>query len=119
MTYLGEVRVLVQGVAKDYDAFVRFMRRSAAEIDENEPGTLLMEIFANSDTGQALVHERYSDEDAFMAHSARLMEGANLEEFMQVFDFKRTTFLAGAEDERVATVAEQFNRDSRLAGCRV
>jgi hypothetical protein len=106
---MSEVRVLVQGIAKDYDAFVSFMRRETSLLEEIEPETLLMEIFADPETRQVVVHERYSDPDAFIAHSSSLMEGTRLQEFLAVFDFKRMTFLAGAEDERVATAAQQFN----------
>ena len=115
---MSEVRVLVQGIAKDYDAFVRFMRRETTLLEEKELGTLLMEIFADPETRQVVVHERYSDPEAFIAHSSSLMEGARLQEFLEVFDIKRMTFLAGTDDSRVATVAQQFNAIlvSRVAG---
>lgn len=113
---MSEVRILVQGVAKDHDAFVAYMERVTTDIEREEPGTVLMEVFVDRETGQAVLDERYFDGDAFMAHSKRLMDG--LEEFLQVFDFKRMTFLSGTEDERVAEVARQFSANvvSQVAG---
>ena len=106
---MSEVRILVQGVTKDAEAFGAFMDSVARELDETEPGTLLMEVFVDPGTGVVVVHERYADADAFLAHSERLMQSENLQRFLELFEIRRMTFLATIEDERVATVAAQLN----------
>ena len=105
---MSEVRILVQGTTKDADAFSAYMQSTFASIEESEPGTLMMQAFVDPSTGAAVIDERYADADAFVAHSAALMEGEGLQRFMEVFEFKRMTFLSPIDDERVATIAEQF-----------
>jgi quinol monooxygenase YgiN len=106
---MSEVRILVQGVTKDAEAFGAFMKSEAQELEAAEPGTLLMEVFADPESGAVVVHERYADADAFLAHSERLMQSASLQRFLELFEIKRMTFLGPIEDERVATVAAQLN----------
>lgn len=115
---MGEVRVLVQGITNDYDAFSRFMQREAAFIEESEPGTLLMEIFADASSGNAAVHEVYKDADAFIEHSESLMTGDRFAEFAQLFEVKRMTFLTEIDDQRVGTMAQQLRaiQASQVAG---
>ena len=115
---MSEVRILVQGMTKDAEAFGAFMKSEAVALEEDEPGTLLMEVFLDAATGAVVVHERYVDADAFLAHSERLMQGERLQRFLELFEIKRMTFLAPIDDERVATVAGQLNalRVSPIAG---
>ena len=105
---MSEVRILVQGTTKDADAFTTYMKNTFASLEESEPGTTLMEAFVDPSNGAAVIHERYADADAFVAHSAALMEGEGLQRFMEVFEFKRMTFLSPIDDERVGTIADQF-----------
>lgn len=104
---MGQVRVLVQGVTNDFEAFTRFMQGEADFLEKSEPGTLLMEIFAG-DSGNVVVHETYADADAFIEHSESLMTSDRLGRFVEVFEMKRMTFLTGIDDDRVATIAGQF-----------
>jgi quinol monooxygenase YgiN len=115
---MNEVRILVQGVTKDPEAFGAFMKSEAEALEEAEPGTLLMEVFLDPASGVVAVHERYADADAFLTHSERLMQGESFQRFLELFEIKRMTFLAPIEDERVATVAAQLNalRLSPVAG---
>lgn len=96
------------GKVKDHAAFGAYMKRTMTSIEEHEPGTILMEVFADETSSAAVLHEVYADADAFMTHSANLMEGSRLQEFLDVFDFKRMTFLNEIDDERVLQVAQQF-----------
>ena len=115
---INEVRILVQGVTKDAEAFGAFMKSEAEALEEAELGTLLMEVFLDPASGAVVVHERYADADAFLTHSERLMQGDRLQRFLELFEIKRMTFLAPIEDERVATVAAQLHaiRVSPVAG---
>ena len=115
---VNEVRILVQGVTKDAEAFGAFMKSEAEVLEEAEPGTLLMEVFLDPVSGTSVVHERYADADAFLTHSERLMQGKGFQRFLELFEIKRMTFLAPIADERVATVAAQLNalRVSPVAG---
>lgn len=106
---MSEIRVLVQGVTKDVEAFDAFMKVEAQGVEEVEPGTLLMEVFLDPASGAVVVHERYADADAFLTHSERLMQGESLQRFLELFEIKRMTFLGPVEDQRVATVAAQLN----------
>ena len=115
---MNEVRILVQGVTKDAEAFGAFMKSVAKALEEAELGTLLMEVFLDPASGAVVVLERYADADAFLTHSERLMQGDQFQRFLELFEIKRMTFLAPIEDERVATVAAQLNalRASPVAG---
>lgn len=55
---MGDVRVLVQGVTKDPEAFGAFMKSEAEALEEAEPGTLTMEVFVDAASGAAIVNER-------------------------------------------------------------
>ena len=105
---MSRVRALSQGVTKDYEAFSRLMKRETNYIEENEPGTLVMECFADETTGRVVVHEIYADADAFIAHVENLMGGDRITELAEVFELKRLTFLTRIDDERVAAIARQF-----------
>lgn len=105
---MSQVRVLSQGLTQDYVAFARLMKRETAYIEENEPGTLVMECFADDASGRVVVHEVYADADAFIVHVESLMGGDRITELAEVFELKRLTFLTRIEDERVATIARQF-----------
>ena len=115
---MNEVRVLVQGTTRDLAAFSAYMKREAALIEENEPGTLRMEIFGDESTGAVVVHEVYLDADAFMKHTESLMEGPRMQEFLQLFEPRRFTFLTPIDDDRVRGIAEQLNavQASEIAG---
>jgi quinol monooxygenase YgiN len=95
-------------VTNDYEEFTLLMERDSAWIRENEPGTLVMEVFADETTGRVVVHEVYSDADAFIAHVENLMGGERMAEFARVFELKRLSFLTEIDDERVAALARQF-----------
>jgi quinol monooxygenase YgiN len=115
---MNKVRILIQGVTKDAEAFGAFMKSEAETLEEAELGTLLMEVFLDPASGAVVVHERYADADAFLTHTERLMQGDRLQRFLELFDIKRMTFLAPIEDEGVATVAAQLHaiRASPVAG---
>src|SRR5687767_14286723 len=106
---MSEVRILVQGVTRDAEAFGAFMKGEAEGVEASEPGTLLMEVFLDSQSGTVVVHERYADAEAFLTHSESLMQGESLQRFLDLFEIKRMTFLTPIEDERVATLAAQLN----------
>lgn len=106
---MSRVRVLSQGITTDYEAFARLMKRETAHIEEHEPGTLVMEVFADELSGRVVVHELYSDADAFMTHVEGLMDSERIVEFSEVFELERLTFLTKIDDERVATIARRFN----------
>ncbi len=104
-----QVRILGQGVAKDYDAFCAFMRSQGTLLEETEPGTLLFEVFADPDSARVTIHEVYADADAFVEHTEALMGSSErLTRFMEVYELKRMTFLSDAEDERVRRAAEMM-----------
>ena len=106
---MSEVRVLSLGITNDYESFSELMKRATSFIEENEPGTLAMEVFADEASGRVVVHERYADADAFMTHVEGLMAGGRIGELARVFELERLTFLTRIDDERVAAVARQFN----------
>ena len=106
---VNEVRILVQGVTKDAEAFGALMKSEAAALETTEPGIMLVEVFVDPASGAVVVHERYADADAFLTHSERLMQGERFQRWLELFEIKRMTFLAPIEDERVATVAAQLN----------
>ena len=114
---MGQVRLLVQGVTKDVDAFTRLMQGEVEKLEKSEPGTLLMEIFVGA-SGYVVVQETYADADAFLEHSQSVMTSDRLSEFVETFEVKRMTFLTEIDDERVATIASQFNaiQVSQVAG---
>ncbi|HEY7875995.1 MAG TPA: antibiotic biosynthesis monooxygenase [Actinomycetota bacterium] len=105
---MSEVRTLSVGVAKDYEAFCRFIKDQSPLLQETEPGTLLFEVFADQDSGRVVVHERYADADAFVAHVEALMDSSRLQEFTDVYELKRLTFLTKITDERVKRVAQML-----------
>ena len=115
---MTEIRVLVQGAARDHAAVSIFMKREAALIEENEPGTLVMEVFGHESNSSVVVHEVYRDADAFMDHTESLMQGPRLQEFIEVFELKRMTFLTHIDDERIRGIAQQFDavQASHIAG---
>lgn len=106
---MSEVRLLSHGVTNDYESFSEVMKRETSLIEENEPGSLAMEVFADEASGRVVVHERYADADAFMAHVESIMAGDRFAQLAQVFELERLTFLTRIDDERVATVARQFS----------
>ncbi|MFN2593436.1 MAG: putative quinol monooxygenase [Actinomycetota bacterium] len=105
---MSEIRILVQGITKDPEAFGAFMKSETDVLEQVEPGTLEMEVFVDPTSGSVVVHERYEDADAFLKHSESLMQSDRLQTFLKLFEIKRMTFLTPIEDGRVATIAAQL-----------
>lgn len=65
---MSKVRVISQGSAKNYEGLSAFVKRGCAFVEENEPGALAYECFADEGSGRVVWHEIYEDEDAFVTH---------------------------------------------------
>lgn len=105
---MSKVRLISQGSAKDYEGLSDFVKRGCAFVEENEPGALAYECFADEASGRVLWHEMYEDEDAFVAHVQNLTKSGMLDEMMQVYEIERITFLTRITDPRIQEIAQQF-----------
>lgn len=105
---MGKVRILIQGPVSDYESFVDFAKRACVFVEENEPGALAYEYFADQEIGRAVIHELYADADAFVTHFQNLTDTGMLDELMQILTPEKVTLLSRVTDERVKEIAEQF-----------
>lgn len=105
---MSKVRVVIQGTATGYEAFANVAKRMRAHVEENEPGALAYECFADETTGQVLWHELYEDADAFLAHFQGMSDNGLMDEMLRTFTIEKVTSLARVTDERVSGLLEQF-----------
>lgn len=105
---MSKVRILIQGPVSDYESFVDFAKRACMFVEENEPGALAYEYFADQESGRAVMHELYADADAFVNHFENLTDTGMLDELMQVLTPEQVTSLNRVTDPRVKEIAEQF-----------
>lgn len=105
---MSKVRVISQGTISDYEAFRDLVKRMCTHVEESEPGAVAYECFADEMTEQALWHEMYEDEDAFLAHIQGLTDSGLMDELMQVYTIDRITSLVRVTDDRIKDVLEQF-----------
>lgn len=95
---MGNIRAIVRGTAKDFDAFVDLAERICALVDENEPGTLRYECFVDKEAATFLWHEVYEDPEAFFKHNQNLAEAGVMEEVSELVDFDGMTVLGDVTD---------------------
>ncbi|MPZ91442.1 MAG: hypothetical protein GEU68_07420 [Actinobacteria bacterium] len=105
---MGIVRVILQGKTNDFPALVELVKWGKAFVEENEPGALAYECFADEGSGSVAWHEMYKDEDSFLAHVQKHSENGILDDLMKIYEIERLTFLTKITDPRVEEVAGRF-----------
>lgn len=105
---MGKVRFIIQGPINDYETFTTFVKKACSFVEENEPGALAYECFADEVNGRAVWHEIYADADAFVTHFENLNETGMLGDMLSVFTPEQVTLLTRVTDPRVREIAEQF-----------
>lgn len=105
---MAVIRQLVEGSARDFEEFTDLARRVCALVEEELPGTLHYECFADPATGRFLWDESYRDAQAYLEHLEKLTEAGVMEKVAELVDFDRVTVLTPVEDPQVRAVMEQF-----------
>lgn len=106
---MSKVRTILQGPVSDYAAFMTSVKKACTFVEENEPGTLVYECFADELSGRALWHEVFADVDALLTHADNMNQTGILGEMLTVLTPDQVMVLSGSEDPRVQQFAEQFN----------
>lgn len=105
---MSEIRAIIEGTAKDYDAFTDIAKRACAFVEENEPGILSYECFTDETSGRFLWKETYQDAAAFLTHGQHMSETGIMDEVTQVVDFDRVTILDPVPDAQARGVLAQM-----------
>lgn len=105
---MSQVRVILQGTVSDYTSCMTAVKKACAFVEENEPGTLVYECFADEVSGRLLWHETYADADAFITHMQNMNETGIIGEMMAAVTPDQVTSLIPSEDPRVVQALEQF-----------
>ncbi len=105
---MSKVRLIVQGSVTNYEGYTEAVKRACAYVEENEPGTLVYECFADEERGRTVWHEIYADADALLTHYQNMMETGLAEQAMQAFQPEQVTVLTRITDPRVEDLVQQF-----------
>lgn len=105
---MSQVRIILQATISDYASCMTTAKKACAFVEENEPGTLVYECFADELSGRLLWHETYADADAFITHMENMNETGILGDMMAASTPDQVTSLNPSEDPRVVQTLEQF-----------
>ncbi len=105
---MGNVRAIVRGTAKDYEAFVDIAKRACSLVEANEPGTLRYECFVDEENATFIWYEVYEDSAAFLQHNQNLSEAGVMEEVGELVDFEGMTILGDVTDPELREALDQF-----------
>ena len=105
---MSTVRIIIEGTVNDYEAFSSLAKEVCEMIEEQEPGTLAHEWFADQISGAATLHELYEDADAFLTHFENVTESGMMDRFLSCLEIERVISLNRITDPRVQDIAEQF-----------
>lgn len=105
---MSKVRTILQGPVSDHEAFMTSVKKALAFVEENEPGTVVYECFADESSGRALWHEMFTDEDAWVTHITNMTETGILPEMLEVLTPDQVTVVTSSQDPRVLEIAQQF-----------
>jgi quinol monooxygenase YgiN len=97
----------------DYKAAVEVLSRAAGYIEQNLPGTLAWDMFADEACEHITMYEEFADESALFEYEETLVGLGYRDELLQYADLAQTVVLGPVSDPRIIEMIRQIGAPHR------
>ena len=107
------VRVITDISVHDYESAVEVLTRAAGYIEQNLPGTIAWDMFADGAREQITMYEEFADESALFEYEETLVGLGYRDELLQYADLAETVVLGPVSEPRVIEMIRQIGAPQR------
>jgi len=98
---MNRVRMITDIGLRDYEGAVQVLTRAARFIEQNLPGTLAWDMFADEAREHITMYEEFVDESALFEYEETLVGLGYRDELVQYVDVAQTVVLGPVSEPRV------------------
>jgi quinol monooxygenase YgiN len=97
----------------DYEGAVEVLTRAAGYIEQNLPGTLAWDMFADEAREHITMYEEFADESALFEYEETLVGLGYRDELLQYADLAQTVVLGPVSDPRIIEMLRRIDAPNR------
>ena len=113
------VRMITDIRVRDYASAVEVLTRAPEYIEQNLPGTLAWDVFADEAREHMTIYEEFADELALFEYEETLVGLGYRDELLQYVDGARVVVLGPVSDPRVTEMLRRMDAPHRKLSVRV
>lgn len=110
---MNRVRMITDIGVHDYEGAVRVLTRAARFIEQNLPGTLAWDMFADEAREHITMYEEFADESALFEYEETLVGLGYRDDLVQYVDVAQTVVLGPVSEPRVIELLHQIEAPHR------
>lgn len=110
---MKRVRMITDIKINDYEGAVEVLTRAAGYIEQNLPGTLAWDMFADEAREHITMYEEFADESALFEYEETLVGLGYRDDLVQYVDVAETVVLGPVSEPRVIEMIRQIGAPHR------
>ena len=110
---MNRVRMITDIRVRDYESAVEVLTRAAGYIEQNLPGTLAWDMFADEAREHITMYEEFADESALFEYEETLVGLGYRDDLVQYVDSAQTVVLGPVSDPRVTEMLGRMGAPHR------